>query len=306
MARTSSISVVIPHLNQEDDLRRCLAALHAQRGEVDLADLIVVDNGSTRLPEAVCAEVPGVTLLAEPAPGPGLARNLGVAHATGTILAFIDADCIPGGGWLAAVARAFEDPDTQVVGGDVRIATSAAVSRQVAAYEQVFAYRMDKYIAKQGFTGTGNLAVRREVFDRVGPFCGIGRAEDRDWGRRATALGHAIRYRADMVVFHPPRPTFAELARKWDRQIHHDYADVVARRSGRLAWSARAAAVAASPLVSAGEVALTPRLASPLDRVRAIACLVRIRLYRARRMLGMLGSVDLSLAPRWNREAGRS
>ena len=100
------------------------------------------------------------------------------------------------------------------------------------AYESVYAYRMEEYIRRQGFTGTGNLAIRREVFDAVGPFGGIGIAEDRDWGQRARAMGHVTRYAPEMRVHHPARPTFADLALKWDRQTAHDFARMAAGRRG--------------------------------------------------------------------------
>ena len=70
------ISVVIPHLNQPEMLVRCLASLRQSVRRPD--EVIVVDNGSTTLPAEICASFPGVTLLQEPEPGPGPARNLGV------------------------------------------------------------------------------------------------------------------------------------------------------------------------------------------------------------------------------------
>ena len=82
----------------------------------------MVDNGSRSLPVEVCAAHPGVTLLQEPTPGPGPARNRGVAAASGEILAFIDADCLADPGWLAAAEAAMADPAATILGGDVRIA----------------------------------------------------------------------------------------------------------------------------------------------------------------------------------------
>ncbi len=60
------------------------------------------------------------------------------------------------------------------------------------AYECVHAYRMKEYIEKQGFTGTGNLALRRDVFEVVGPFGGLHIAEDLDWGQRSGRMGYRI------------------------------------------------------------------------------------------------------------------
>ena len=44
-------------------------------------------------------------------------RNLGIKHASGDIVAFIDDDAIPEPEWLAELAPAFDDPDTGGAGG---------------------------------------------------------------------------------------------------------------------------------------------------------------------------------------------
>ena len=64
------ISVIIPHLNQEDHLRVGLEALHAQHGITSDVEIIVVDNGSARLPETICSAWPDVQLVSESIPWP--------------------------------------------------------------------------------------------------------------------------------------------------------------------------------------------------------------------------------------------
>ena len=136
----------------------------AAGGPAQPDEIIVVDNGSPALPAAVCAAHPGVRLLQETTPGPGPARNPGIAAASGEILAFIDADCLADPGWLAATGRRWPIRRPTILGGDVRIASvDPARLTALEAYESVYAYRMDRYIAREGYTGTGNLVVRRAV-----------------------------------------------------------------------------------------------------------------------------------------------
>ena len=299
--RALRIAVVIPHLNQPAMLARCLASLRAGRRQPD--EIIVVDNGSAVPPQAICDAVPGVKLLHEAQPGPGPARNLGVKAAMGEVLAFLDADCLADPAWLAEAATALADPQAMILGGDVRIAwADPARLTMLEAYESIYAYRMDRYIAREGFTGTGNLVVRQGVLDKVGPFAGIGIAEDRDWGQRATALGFVIRYVPDMKVYHPARQTFAELARKWDRQTAHDY--VKARgASGRLRFALKALAMAPSPLVELPRLLTSDRIHGFRSRALAFGALTRIRAYRAGLMLRLLAGADPdTLSGRWNRE----
>jgi glycosyltransferase involved in cell wall biosynthesis len=102
------ISIVIPHLNEPDNLRRCLLSLAAQQSEGIPFEIIVVDNGSIELPRAVCSEFAGVRLEHEPVPGPGPARNLGARCARAELLAFIDSDCVAQPGWLRAIVEAMD------------------------------------------------------------------------------------------------------------------------------------------------------------------------------------------------------
>lgn len=296
------ISVVIPHLNQPQMLARCLASLQAGQRRPD--QVIVVDNGSAVLPQAVC-EAAGARLLTEAVPGPGPARNRGVAEATGDVLAFIDADCLADPGWLATAATAMADPGATILGGDVRIAyVDPGHLTRLEAYESIYAYRMDRYIAREGFTGTGNLVVRRDVLADVGPFAGIGVAEDRDWGQRATAKGYRIRYVAGMKVYHPARQKFSELRQKWDRHMAHDYILARPRPVGRVKWAAKMLAMAVSPLAEVPRLITSDRIAGPGARVQAFVGLAQIRLYRTWQMARLLAGADPeALAASWNRPA---
>jgi glycosyltransferase involved in cell wall biosynthesis len=295
------ISVVIPHLNQPAMLARCLQSL--QEGKRRPDEIVVVDNGSARMPEEVCAAVPGVRLLQETTPGPGPARNRGVAASSGEVLAFIDADCLADPGWLAAAEAALADPAAQILGGDVRIAyADPARLTLLEAYESIYAYRMDRYIAREGFTGTGNLVVRREILAAVGPFAGLSVAEDRDWGQRATAMGYRIRYVAAMKVYHPARLHFSEMKSKWDRHTAHDYVAARKRPAGRLRFLAKTLAMALSPLAEIPRILTSDRIAGLRNRALAFAGVLRTRLYRTRVMAGLLLSGDPErLSGAWNR-----
>lgn len=294
------ISVIIPHFNQPCHLARGLAALAAQKDDA-ACEILVVDNNSEVLPTEIVAEFPGVRLLSETTPGPGPARNTGVAAASGEILAFIDADCIARPGWLAAIAdRMGRGGD--ILGGDVRIHHLNPGRPTVwEAYESEFAYRMEHYIYRQGFTGTGNLAMRRAVFQDVGPFAGIGVAEDRDWGQRATAKNHVITWTPEMRADHPARSDFNELARKWDRHTAHDFKTALQTRGGRMKWVLKTVAMLVSPLAAAPRIAASRRIEGGLGgKFRAFVGLIRVRAYRTWRMAGLITAKDGGhLSARW-------
>ena len=295
------ISVVIPHLNQPEYLHNCLTSL--AKGKVQADEIIVVDNGSRDLPREVCAAFANVTLLTEATPGPGPARNRGVAASTGGILAFIDADCLASPDWLAVAQAEMADPAAQILGGDVRIAwVDPQRLTMLEAYEAIYAYRMDRYIAREGFTGTGNLVVRRDVLDKVGPFAGLDVAEDRDWGQRATRAGYAICFVAAMTAYHPARPRFRDLAVKWERATAHDYVKARQTPGGRLRFAVKALAMGLTPLAEVPRIIASDRVSGVRNKLLAFACLTCIRLRRTAIMLRLLTGTDPAVySGAWNR-----
>ncbi len=301
------ISVIIPHLNQQEPLRRCLQSLLAQSCPRELFEVVVVDNGSILLPSDITDSFAGVRLECESLSGPGPARNRGVTGSRGEILAFIDADCTAGDAWLAAIAGRFVSArERLILGGDVKIAIEdRGRLTMLEAYESVFAYRQREYIEKRGFSGTGNLAVRRRDFDAIGPFAGIDVAEDREWGRRARSAGYDIVYVPEMIVYHPARSGFEGLFEKWDRHVRHDFRDWRDAGRNRGAWVGLAGAVALSPLIHVVQILKSTRISGFRARLLAMAALVRIRFYRAGRMLRLVTSAQPEVqAASWNRSSG--
>jgi GT2 family glycosyltransferase len=296
------ISVVIPHLNQLDGLEACLSSLDAQSVSADLFEIVVVDNGSSILPHTTIARHPRARLLVETKPGPGPARNSGTKAAAGDILAFIDADCRAHPDWLRNALRALQNfPSHTILGGDVRIWRNEKDDlTSIEAYESVFAYRFKLYIEQQGFSGTGNLVMRRSDFESVGPFAGIDVAEDMEWGRRACAAGFQFRYVPDMIVFHPARRSLNELYAKWDRQIQHYLNMAQGKRAWRWRWIARALLIMGSPIIDAVTVFNSDRIQGLSARIKAIMILCAIRTHRAFKMLSLLFGTRAVI---WNRDS---
>jgi glycosyltransferase involved in cell wall biosynthesis len=299
---TPLATVIVPHLNQLDALESCLSSLDAQSLERRLYEVIVVDNGSDTLPHSIVTRHPGVRLLQEPRPGPGLARNRGVEAARGDILCFIDSDCRAHPQWLERALGALSSASPlTVLGGDVRIwRDDSTMVGAIEAYESVFGYRFKMYIEQHGYSGTGNLVVRRADFERVGPFLGLEAAEDVEWGARARATGLTVRYEPSMIVYHPARRNLQELFVKWDRHLHHDLNAARAKPLWWARWFARAFLVLVSPAIDIGNVVVSDRLQGSSARLKAVAVLIVVRGYRAWRMVTILFSNSGVV---WNRSS---
>jgi glycosyltransferase involved in cell wall biosynthesis len=299
------VSVVIPHLNQPEALEICLTSLDAQTLNRDLFEVIVVDNGSQLFPKVIAGRHSNVKLALELSPGPGNARNRGVSKALGDVLAFIDADCRAHPRWLQNALQALEStPPRTILGGDVQIwRDNQTTYSALEAYESVFAYRFKMYIEQRGFSGTGNLIIRRNEFDSVGRFKGIEFAEDIDWGHRALAAGFKFRFEPNVVVYHPARQSFRELCVKWDRHIQHALNSARGKPLWRLRWFARSLAILGSSILDWTQIVASDRVCGVRARLKACFVLVAVRTYRAWKMVVALHS-PTEVA--WNRETRQS
>lgn len=300
-ARPLAVSVVIPHLNEPDHLLRCLRSLDRQRDGGVAFEVIVVDNGSREPVAPICRLFKGVRLVTEPEPGPGPARNLGARLARGEIIAFIDADCVAQKNWLRAIRQAFRDPDVDVLGGDIRILIRAARKTAIEAYEDVYSYRARLFVERHGYAATGNMAVRAEVFRRVGPFRGLGTHEDVVWGRKAREAGYHIVFRQNVTVSTDACESFEALARRLDRLVIHSRNDTWPR--GQLKWVVKTGIVFASPLLEIPRILTNDRLKGARERLAVFGVIVRARLYRARLMAALWhGQSGTERLVTWNRE----
>jgi GT2 family glycosyltransferase len=105
------VSVVVLNFNGEEVLSRCLESLDRQTHPN--YEIIVVDNASSDASLAILeAHLPSAKLTvvrSETNRGVPGGRNLGVLHAQGEIVAFIDNDGYARPDWLECLVRAFED-----------------------------------------------------------------------------------------------------------------------------------------------------------------------------------------------------
>ncbi len=273
------ISVIVPHYADLERLDRCLAALTAQTVPAARYEIVVADNMSPAGEAAVERTIAGrarLVLAAEKGAGP--ARNAGVAASGGRLLAFTDADCLPEPEWLAAGIAALDRCD--FAGGRMVVIAEHDGPRSGAeAFETVFAFDNESYVRDKGFTVTANLFCPRAVFDRVGPFQ-TGVSEDYDWCLRARAAGFRIGYAENAVAGHPPRADWPALRRKWLRLNAEMFELALQRPGGHWRWLAHTLALPLSVPVHAPRVLRSPRLADRGERLRGLATLARLRLWR--------------------------
>jgi glycosyltransferase involved in cell wall biosynthesis len=105
MTRTPSLSVVVASHGRPGTLRRCLTAL-SQSAFARLEVIVVADKEGLE----VVARLPfgdRLKTVLQADPNLSKARNDGIAHAAGDIVAFVDDDAVPEPTWAGAIVAAF-------------------------------------------------------------------------------------------------------------------------------------------------------------------------------------------------------
>src|SRR5579883_2245503 len=137
------------------------------------------DRGDRLLPTvesalaALLASDKRLRYLREASVGLSAARNAGLRAARGALIAFTDDDCTVEPGWLAALKTAFETyPDAGLLFGHV----ACAGHDPTQGYLPGFKAAEGPLTRRRMFRGAGhwgmgaNMALRRAVWERIGPF----------------------------------------------------------------------------------------------------------------------------------------
>jgi glycosyltransferase involved in cell wall biosynthesis len=206
------ISIIVPVYNGEATIRTCVEALLGLDYPRDRFEVLVVDNKSIDGTRRIVEGYP-VTLLQEAAVQSSYAaRNLGIAHASGDVLAFTDADCVPERGWLRAIVAAIEPSDVGGVAGAIEAFRADSAVEKYQARRAIRADRAYKHKVLP-FAQTANAAYKREVFEKIGlfdPTLIYGGDLDFSWRMQSGASLRLV-YEALAFVWHRHRTTYKGL-----------------------------------------------------------------------------------------------
>jgi glycosyltransferase involved in cell wall biosynthesis len=235
-----------------------LDALQNQGFDHSLFQVIVV--GSDRLGIVQENELVHFDRTDAPLP-PGVARNRGVKQASGEVIIFLDADCVPQKKWLAVMAEHFTNPATAVVGGGFGFSTENywALCDNVSLLHDYLSLHPPG-VRKQ--LPSGNLAIRRRCFEQVQGYSEDyphQSGEDADLTRRLRLAGHSLYFEPRAIVLHnTPRATLAEIMRRSYRQGKYSIKMSAELSDGLPAlFRSRIGVIAFAPLLAAAAAART-------------------------------------------------
>ena len=175
------VSVIIPVFNGERFLREAVQSVLDQ--QYSPVEIIIVDDGSTDGTATVARSLPEtVHYLHQTNQGPAAARNRGIEHAQGSLIAFADVDDLwPAGKLELQLSYLIKDPNIDIVMGRIQQVVLSETITGPTQVEPAFSVNL------------GSAVIRKSVFERVGLFDETMRySEDVDWFMRARESGATI------------------------------------------------------------------------------------------------------------------
>jgi GT2 family glycosyltransferase len=241
------VSVVVCVANAETTIRECLAGL--ARLEYPDFEVLVVDDGSRDATLAIAREVArgtGFRVISSSRRGLAAARNKGLRHATGEIVAYIDGDAHPDPQWLTYLAATFREAEVAGAGGPNLPppdgdATEACVARAPGGPVHVLLSDREA----EHIPGC-NMAFRRSALEAIGGFDPRFETagDDVDVCWRLQERGWTLGFSPAAVVWHRPR---ASVRAYWRQQKGYGRAEALLEAKwpekynalGHLSWNGR-------------------------------------------------------------------
>ncbi|MHB8146501.1 MAG: glycosyltransferase family 2 protein [Vulcanimicrobiaceae bacterium] len=207
----ADISVVIPTYNRLDTLQHVIPTLLAQDLPRERFELLICDSNSTdgtaEYLAGVRNEAPNVRHLPGAYTGRAMARNAGIAAASGNVVLFNDSDILASPDLLSKHLHHHEERrGIAVVGWEVQVKDLADYAyKRDHPGERGHLHPPNRKKLSWLYFLTGNASVRREDLLRVGSFderfTGYGH-EDLELGYRLQRAGIEILYEPRAVNYH--------------------------------------------------------------------------------------------------------
>lgn len=206
------ISFVIPAHNEEKYVGNCLESVAkeienfrntglARQTNFD-SEIIVVNNASTDRTKKVAKNYPGVIVVDEPEKGLTKSRQAGLEHASGDLVANIDADTVLPAGWLEKAFSEFSmNPNTVSLSGPFQY-------HDLEGFKKFAAEGIWKISAPPAYLFAGymilgaNFIARKKALIEIGGFDKniYFYGEDTNLARRLNRLGK-VKFSMDFFIY---------------------------------------------------------------------------------------------------------
>lgn len=207
--KNKDITVILTVKNDAEALRKTLRALEKQTQQPAEVVITVATSVDDTLQAAKEWNPPNISTQVECIGNHtrSQGRNRGVALATGDILAFTDAGCLPQTDWLEKLTVSLFSGEASLVAGLTIGDTHSPWEEAQIPFVLVPASRTEKH----PLPATRNMVLTRQTWEKIGPFAAtLNYAEDFEWSRRARQLGIHAQFVPEARVAWRPRATVRE------------------------------------------------------------------------------------------------
>ncbi len=206
-----TFSVIVPVKDESKVVGRLFASLADLKYPKEKVEVIVVEDGSSDSTLEVCAKFAASygnmkVLKRSFSDGKPSALNFGLAHSSGDVVAFFDADSVPEPDILLNAVRYFEDPAVAAVQGRTLSLNSGQnmltqfISYEEGVWSEAYLRGKDSLGLFVHLRGSCQF-IRREVLEQLGGFDERALSEDMELSARLTQKGFGIRYGGDVVAW---------------------------------------------------------------------------------------------------------
>jgi glycosyltransferase involved in cell wall biosynthesis len=218
-----NFSIIIPVYNRPDEVEELLESLSRQNAKN--FDVLVVEDGSSvrceHIVEAYKEKLP-VQYYYKINEGRSIARNYGIARASGDYFIIFDSDCIIPEHYISEVTAFLSQSPVDCFGGPDRAHPSftpvqKAISYSMTSFLTTGGLRGSKKKVTKFYPRSFNMGFNRKVLEATGGFPDIPLAEDIDLSFRIEKAGLSLALIENAYVYHKRRTSFNQFFRQVNR-----------------------------------------------------------------------------------------
>lgn len=211
------VSIIIANFNGRDRLKECLATVQALDYPQDRVEIIVIDDGSRDgTYEFLEKNFSSIKIFRNNAnKGVAKARNIGIRHSRGELLAFVDNDAAVSKDWLLELVKAIElDKDVGICASRILFKHDRGILNSTGGVMNIYGDAWDRGIFEKDVNQYDNhrrvffacgaaMLVRKDILSKIKHFDPILRLyEDVDLGWRVNLAGYKVIYVPSAIAYH--------------------------------------------------------------------------------------------------------
>ena len=190
-------SIIVPTFNEVENISKCLNSILNQDFPREKFEVIVVDNGSKDHTLETASKFSEIYTYHKPGINVGAVRNYGASRATGSILVFVDGDCVLDHCWLQRAQLLLRMHPGSVFGGGAKLPHNPKWIERYWLLEKNGLPTLPKNLIG------ASIVIRKTIFDEVKGFNdAVTAGEDSKLHQELERIGVPVKICHDLDIVH--------------------------------------------------------------------------------------------------------